>query len=290
MPSPPVAIGSSLVRAASCIFLAALAGCTGGLGERSVAELSGTVPVGSQFRRIRVEIQNGTIGVVTHAERHVAFAGGVRRAADTRAQLEVLEKVAVDLVGEADAADPTILVVRGPRLDPAAQPGMLGYELGLHVPADLPLEIVVAANGHVTVAGLTTPLVVRTERGDLRFEKCRGGVKAWSGRGNVIGYGLAGRVDVEVAGVGDMQMFVEAPDDLLRLQTGQGTIQAYVPPDTGFVCSLRSETGRVGSDFGLPSETPTRFSSAMKGQHGDGRTKIVLATGSGYLSLQKLRD
>lgn len=260
--------------------------CDGTLSHRSLAEIAGNLPIGHEVRKVRVEVENGSVGIDVHSEPVVRFGGGVRRAADSAQELAALDAIPAELTAVVDPADPTTMVVRGPGLAAAGAKGVLAYELGLHVPAALELEVVVANNGKVTVANRQAPLKVTTGRGDLRFENCRGGIKAQTGRGMVIAFGVVGRIDIE-AGVGDMQAFVPGPGDLIRLRTGQGTIQCYVPEATGFVCSARTEAGFVGSSFGLPIETTTGYGKAMTGQHGDGRTKIVLSTGSGYLSLQK---
>jgi len=264
-----------------------LSACGGSLSHRSVAETSGSLPIGPEVRRVRLEIGSGTLGIEVHEARELAFAGGIRRAADTAADLTVLEGIAIGLTAALDPAAPDTLVVRGATVPTPGPNGVLSYELGLHLPADLALQVVVAGNGHVTVARRQGPLQVDTSRGDLRFEQCRGGIKAHTGRGVVIGFGLYGDVDIETA-VGDMQVFVEAPGELLRLRTGQGTIQCFVPPDAGFVCNARTAMGRAGNSFGLPNEATTQYGRAMTGQHGDGRSQIILMTGSGYIALQKL--
>jgi hypothetical protein len=275
-----------LATAGAMAFLMLLAACDGALSHRSLAEISGKLPIGNDVRKVRVEVENGSVGIDVHEESVVKFGGGVRRAADTAAELAVLDAVPAELTAAVDPADPTTMVVRGPVLAAAGAKGVLAYELGLHLPAGLELEVLVGNNGKVTVANRRAALKVTTGRGDLRFENCHGGIKAQTGRGMVIAFGVVGRIDIE-AGIGDMQAFVPGPDDLIRLRTGQGTIQCYVPEATGFVCSARTEAGFVGSSFGLPIESTTGYGKAMTGQHGDGRTKIVLSTGSGYLSLQK---
>ncbi|MBL8723918.1 MAG: hypothetical protein JNK49_07725 [Planctomycetes bacterium] len=244
------------------------------------------MPIGQSVRLVRVEIENGTVGVDVCDDPVLHIGGGVRRAADTAAELARLEAVPANLVGAPDPNDPSVLVVRGPQLGTDGPQGVLGYELGLRLPAALDFEVVVRGNGHVTVARRTGAVRVTTGRGDLRFEHCQGGAVAKTGRGVVLAFGMGGSIDLESAH-GDMQVFVPKPGELLRLRTGQGTIQCFLPKATGFVCNARTETGRVGGAFGLPTETTTRFGMAMTGQHGDGRTKVVLVTGSGYIALQQ---
>ena len=251
----------------------ALAACSGGLSHRSLVEMSGDVPIGPEIRRVRLEIQDGTVGVDRQEARAVHFGGGMRRAADTAEGLVAIEAIPVEPKASVDPADASTLVLRGPHLSENGPNGVLAYEMGLKLPADLELEVVIVRNGGVTVVNRDAPLKVTTGRGDLRFEV-------------LVGGGDDPHVDIESA-VGDMQVFVTGPGDLLRLRTGQGTIQCFIPPATGFVCSARAEVGFAGSGFGLEKEKTAQMGMAMTGTRGDGRTKIVLTTGSGYLHLEK---
>jgi hypothetical protein len=271
----------AMVAAGAGVVL--LAGCGGSLGHRSVAELSGSVPVGQGIEVVRIEIQNGTVGVDVADAREIAYAGGVRRAADTAAALAELERIPLELRGAPDAADPSILVVTGPALMPE-QMGVLGLELGLRLPAAVRLEVIVQGSGHVTVANRAASTFVQSGRGDLRFERCAAAVKAKTGRGMVIAFDHRGDVDIQ-AMVGDMQVFVKEPGTDLRLVTGQGTVQCYVPPTTGFAVEARAAIGRIGNGFGLESTVVQSYGAELIGRRGDGRTKIVLVTGSGHLSL-----
>ncbi|MDO8348983.1 MAG: hypothetical protein Q7T30_02015, partial [Planctomycetota bacterium] len=216
--------------------------------------------------------------------RAIGYGGGVRRAADTAADLAILERIPVQLVAAPDPGDTTTLVVRGPALTDDLPRGIVGLELGLHIPADIPVEIRVEQSGHVTVVNRTTPLEVHTGRGDLRFERCGAAIKARTGRGNVIASDHRGDIDIRAA-VGDMQVFVREPGTRIRLDTGQGTIQCYVPPTTGCRVDARAQIGRCGTSFGFPVETVAKYGAAMVGERGDARTEIVLRTGSGHLSL-----
>lgn len=283
-PSNPLAIGSRRLALAAMLPIVLVAACDGALGHRSVAEMAGSLPIGQSIRKVRFEIQSGTVGMDSQAERAVRYGGGVRRAADSAPELAALEAIPVELVAEPDPAEPTTLVVRGPAIPATGPRGVLGLELGLHVPPDLPVEIRIAGSGHVTVANRRAPLVVHTGRGDLNFQACEGATEARTGRGNVIVFDHRGDVDIRTM-TGNMQVFVREPGTRIRLDSGQGTIQCYVPPTTGLRLDARAQIGRCGSSFGFAHETIGTYGAAMVGERGDGRTGIVLRTGSGHLSL-----
>jgi hypothetical protein len=252
--------------------------------------MSASVPLDAGVASVRIEIQNGTIGIDVHDERTVRYAGGVRRAADSAAGLAALEAIPALLSVARDPEDPGVLVLRGastpevPADAPAPEGFVFGYELGVRIPASVPVEVRIAGSGHVVVANRSAPTRIATGRGDLRIEHCRANVKASTGRGQVIVYDHRGDIDVD-AKTGGMQVFLREPGTRVRLVTGMGDIQCYVPPETGFVVDARAEIGRIGSGFDLPVETIQKYGAAMVGRHGDGRTEVVLRTGSGHLSL-----
>lgn len=260
----------------------------GGLGYRSVAEFQSSVPVPAGVDTVRIELASGTVGVDVAldpaAAPVVACAGGVRRAADTEAQLKQIEGVAVEMLVVPDAARPTVLVLRGPAL-PAGAQGLLAADLGIRVPAGLHLEVAIAGSGHVTIANRTGKTVVETGRGDLRFERCQGAVRARTGDGNVIAFDHEGDLDL-FSGVGDMQAFVRKPGLQLQLVTGKGTVQCGVPTACEFDVDGRAEVGKIGADFGLQPEKVGEFGAALVGKQGSGRTKVVLRTESGHLAFR----
>lgn len=268
-------------------LLLATAACGGNLGHRSLIETSGRVPLAADVRRVRFEIDNGTLGFDVAPAREVAYAGGVRRAADTEAGLAQLEQVPPGFAAAADPERPDTLVLRGPSL-PDGIGALLGVEMGIHLPADVELEVRVQGSGHVTVVNRGAAIRVDTGRGDLRFDNCNGALRAKTGRGHVIVVDHRGDVDVHTM-IGDMQVFVREPGAQLRLTTGQGTVQCHVPAETAFDLDARAEVGRIGSSFGLPVEKVGTYGSAMVGQRGAATTKLVLRTGSGHLSLQSKR-
>jgi hypothetical protein len=246
--------------------------------------MANTLPIGQSIERVRIEIQNGTLRVDTNSERALAVKGGVRRAADTAPELAQLEQIPIDFYLATDAAEPATLVVRGPAIPAGGVQGVLGIEAAINLPADLPLAIAISGSGHVTVANRKVTTHVKTGRGDLRFEHCTGGVEAETGRGMVIAFDHRGNLDIK-AMVGDMQAFVREPGDLIRLDTGKGTVQCHVPSTIEFDLDARAEVGHIGNGFGLQSERVLEFGRALVGKRGSARTKVVLRTGSGHLSI-----
>lgn len=263
----------------AAVAMLALAACE----HRSVQEFQGDLAIPAGTRTVRFAIDNGTIGVRSQTEAKVSYAGGARREGGDATALLAVEKVELTLVGASDPKDPSVFVVRAPEV-PAGVDGMLAVELGIRLPADLAIEVDIAHNGHVSAGDRTGAITVDTGRGDLRFEQCRCALKAKTGRGNVIAYDHRGDIDL-TTGVGDMQVFVPAPAATIRLFTGEGTIQCFLPPLAGFRVDARAEVGKCGSSFGLPVEHPDAYSAVMAGTHGNGATEVLMRTGKGHLAL-----
>ncbi|MFO1030414.1 MAG: hypothetical protein U1F60_05020 [Planctomycetota bacterium] len=255
------------------------AGCL----HRSVQEFADKVVLPAGKTSIRLEIQNGTIGIAAGPAGEVAFAGGARRAGESAEALARIEAVPLPFRVVDDPAEPSVLVLRGPELPPATE-GILALELGVHLPADVPLEVRISGLGHVTLADRAAATRVKTGSGDLRFERCAGGVSGRTGAGNVIAFEHRGDLDIH-AGIGDMQVFVRAPADTIRLVTGQGTLQCHVPPNLGFEVDARVDIGRIGNGFGLTATTVADYGAVLVGRREPVTTKIVLRTARGHISL-----
>jgi hypothetical protein len=264
----------------------AAAGCGGSLSHRSVENVQAAIPLGPEIRRVRVELANCTLGIAAadsaSQERELIYSGGVRRAADTAELLSRLEQVPISLSVEPDAGRPDTLILRGPQLAPDTA-GLIAFEAGMHLPADIELEVVVAENGHVTLEDRAARSLVTTGRGDLRFGRCAGGIEARTGRGTVIVFGHRGDLDVHTM-VGDLNVFVAEPGERIRLITGKGTVQCHVPESIEFEVDARAEVGRVGNGFGLEVQSIGDFGAALVGRRGAGTTAVVLRTGSGRIS------
>lgn len=259
-------------------------GCGGSLSHRSVAEMSGELPIDATVQRIRVEVPTGTVGVKAGAGRTIVYGGGVRRAADSAEDLARLEAIPLELTAVLDTGEPGTLVVRAPGLGSGDPKGVFGLELGLHVPGGIPLEIKVAGSGNITLDHRNAASKASTARGDLRFQWCVGALEARTGRGNVIVIDHQGDVDIDV-GIGDMQAFVEQPGTQLRLVTGQGTLQCHVPTALDFEADAAVAVGHISNGFGFAVEKTGDYSAALRGKQGSGRTRVVLRSGAGTVSL-----
>ncbi|MGC6489379.1 MAG: hypothetical protein ACON4Z_17160 [Planctomycetota bacterium] len=278
----------SCPRAATVALTGLLLVCS--CTHRATEEVAGRLPIPAGVTSIRLEMDNGTLDVAALLEGavrdQVTFEGGVRMDAADGAQLAALEEVDHLLVADLDPEDPSVLRIQGPRL-PQGVAGMIAYEGHVRVPPELPLEVVVRDNGHVTMVGRRASSRVRTRRGDLRFDDCKGGVKAQTGQGNVIAYDHGGDLDVRSQN-GDMQAFVVEPGAVVTLKTGKGTVQCYLPPDLPCTVDARAEIGRIGSDFGFEVTKPTAYSSAMIGSRGGRTTRVLLRTASGHIAMRAL--
>src|SRR5690606_29342013 len=263
----------TLGRCRDVIVVLLLSLLSSGCAHRSVADTLGTIPCGPEVRQIRIEMANGTLDLATllagAAGDEITWDGGVRRDAITAEGLVAIEKVSTALTGTlitvATASDAAgTLVVKCPEA-PKGVVGMIAYEGNLRIPAAIPVEVVVSGNGHVTMVGREAFSKVRTGRGDLRFQACKGGVEANTGQGVLIAFDHEGDLDVRT-GLGDMQVFMKQPGSKITLDTGQGTVQCHIPAETEFEVDARAQIGRIGNDFGLQVRKVGEYGAAMTGR------------------------
>ncbi|MGE3173655.1 MAG: hypothetical protein AB7O97_13610 [Planctomycetota bacterium] len=263
---------------------ACLASCSGRLGHRSVRPTGGSLPLPAGLQVLRIEIQNGRLEVRPGGRDAVAYEGHIRCGADTAEDLQRFEARGAELRLEADPAAPGTWVLRGPTRPPELMSGVLGVEVRVTAPRDLPLEVRIEGSCDIDVADREAPTSIETRRGDVKCMACHGATRVRVGTGVLIVNDHRGDLDIETR-MGQMQVFVREPGELLRLVSGNGDVQCIIPPSTGFRVDARAETGKVHTSFGLPVDRVTAYSAVMTGQRGDGRTEIVLRTGSGHLSL-----
>jgi hypothetical protein len=260
--------------------------------HRSMAEMKGELALPEGVRTARVVVQNGSVAVKAGTERKIRYSGGIRRSGATAEILARLEQVPNLLSASADPADPTLLVITAPAIpaDADAMRSILGCEFTLVLPAEIEVDVQVVGipggigSGHLVVSDRRADVRMSTGRGDMRLENCRGSARLRTGGGMSIVIGHEGNLDLQSRG-GDIQAFLrQAADDIL-LATGQGNVQCHVPRETGFRLDARTEMGKLANGFGLPMERVQDYGGVMRGTHGDGRTRIVLRSASGHLSM-----
>lgn len=259
------------------------AGCSGGLGHRSIATIQGEAAIPPGVTSVEFELEDGSVTILRGAPGRAVFRGQIRRAADGPEQLALLESAGVDLGFALDPAKPGVLCITAPSRPQGAELAVLAVEVQIDLPPELALAIRVRGSGNLRVADREAAMDLECGRGDLRLEHTRGGAKLHTGRGNVIADEHSGDLDI-VADAGDMQVFVKEPGARLRLVTGMGNLQCLVPADTQFRVDARTETGKLANGFGLAMQKGG-YSAWMTGQRGDGRTELVMHSGRGHLSL-----
>jgi hypothetical protein len=275
-------------RARHVISTLVLAALASGCAHRSVAVTKGVIACGADVKKIRIEMANGTLDLATLAPGaavdEINWTGGVRRDASSAEGLQKIEDVSVDLSWAMDLKDPGTLVVKCPSA-PSGVVGMIAYEGNIRIPATMPVEVLVSDNGHITMVGREAFSKVRTGRGDLRFERCKGGIEANTGQGVLIAFDHEGDIDVRT-GLGDMQVFINKLGDRVTLGTGQGTVQCKIPAASEFEVDARAEIGKIGNDFDFEVRREGEYSAAMTGKRGSGKTKVILRTASGHISMR----
>jgi Putative adhesin len=260
--------------------------------HRSLAELKGEVALPPGARQVRILVQNGSVAVRAADERKIRYSGGIRRSGDTAEILALLQAVPNVLVAAADPADPAVLVVTAPGIpaETDVSQAVLGCEFTLFLPPEIELDLQVtgvsgsSGSGHLVVSDRRADVRMSTGRGDMRLENCRGNARLRTGGGMSIVIGHEGNLDLKSSS-GDIQAFVRRPADDVLLTTGQGNVQCHVPRGAGFRLDARTEMGKLANGFGLPMEKVQDYGGVMRGTHGDGRTRIVLRSASGHLSM-----
>lgn len=275
-------------RLAVGIFLAFSACGDGGFAIRDVRGVSGSLPVETSVRIIRVEADTGSYIVQGGTASEVAFDGVVRRAAQDEAGMQRLLQVDPTPRMERDPAHPDRLLLRMPGLPPDASPlhSMLTFEVRFVLPDLVDVEVVVRGSGHLTAEDRRGSTRLDTARGDLRLARCHGSARLHTGKGTTIVFDHRGDLEVE-AEVGEVQAFVPQPGERLTLATGLGNVMVFLPPEAGFRVDARALRGKIASAFGQVARRVQDYGAVLEGTHGDGRTSLVIRTGSGQVAVNR---
>jgi hypothetical protein len=236
--------------AAGVLLAALLAACS----HRSIIQMGGAVPVPAGVREVVFTMQNGLLTLVGDAGDSLRYEGLLKRSGDTQELLATVEQIPGVFTAERAPEHPDILIVTLPRVgDALLGHGFVAAKVVVHMPAALETTVTVAGSGQLNVEDLHAPLHLTTLRGDLSVLRCSGPAQLKTDRGNTLVNEHRGDIDVETK-AGDILAFVREPGKHIRLVTGEGTVQCFVPPDTGFRLDARATTGKVANGFGVPIE------------------------------------
>src|SRR5262249_46071054 len=151
-------------------------GCTGGLGHRSSPSLSGRLGLPAGTRSVHVQIENGSLKVLSGAEPEIRYDGCLLMAAGTAEVLADVERIPREFSASSDPEHPDILNVRTPALPQRidASKAILGFESTLTLPAGLEVFVTVSGSGHLEAVDRQAPLHLDTKRGYLTVTRCTG--------------------------------------------------------------------------------------------------------------------
>jgi hypothetical protein len=275
-----------LIHAIGALALV-LAGCSNGLDYRAKDPVEAALPLPPGIGKLRLRAQTGIFEVVVR-EGPVVQVRGVRKCAATAPELlQRLRQPAAAPVLTVDPSDAAIAVLSFPGLpaDPDLQVGLVAFEVQVAMPDKVSIDCQIEQAGQVTVDGRHADVTVKTGRGDLRVTACEGRCELLTGAGNTLVHDHRGDLFAR-AKAGEMQIWITEPGKDLRLVTGQGGVQCHIPADAGFRLDARTLEGKVSAKaFAIQGVQGEDYGAAMTGTHGDGKTEIVMRTGSGYLSL-----
>jgi len=197
---------------------------------------------------------------------------------------------------------------------------MCGRTSATQIAGNVALEI---GSGHATADGIHGSLVLDTGSGDVEarnivgdviLDTGSGGVSVHTvkggdvlvdtGSGGVEGDGIdAGTLNIDTGsggvrldgvradqvkvdtGSGEVELgFVDASMRRLDVDTGSGGVVLRVPKNFG--ADIEMDSGSGGFDSDLPISIVRRDDSYLKGRIGDGRSKVMIDTGSGGVRLR----
>ncbi len=269
-------------------FLLAAVGCSGKFGYRLEERVQGEIPLPHGVRGIRVELSDGDVTFVAGEAGLVAFFGVALKAADSPAQLALLESVGMGLTA---ALENGVMRLEGPSLPAGAVQDecRLALRLTVSVPPSVPLEVVARA-GNLAAIDLSAPVRLTTRHGMLHPKNLHGPGTLRTGNGDVIVDDHWGGLDVETDS-GKLFAWVQGLDPTgVRLISADGPIQARLPQDASFQLDAEVAMGKAANEYGVPVLRKGEFGATMKGRVGEGGPPVVLRTGQGHISLRRLTE
>ncbi len=164
-----------------------------------------------------------------------------------------------------------------------------------------------SGDGHITANGVSGDLHIETGDGSIDASDLKGSIRLHTGDGNIEGSGLDGSLD---ASTSDGHLRVRGRFDVLRLESGDGSVTAEVLPGSkvsdnwsihtgdgsvtvrladGLSADIEAHTG----DGSISSQLPLMVSgilgrSDLRGKRGGGGPTLRIRTGDGSIRLERL--
>jgi len=149
-----------------------------------------------------------------------------------------------------------------------------GGERGLDFLVNLPVSVNInplrCREGNVLLSGVYGRAVLDVRKGDVRVENFSGSLDASLGRGNA-----------------DIELLDLRKGDEVRITSTGGDIILYLEKNAGARLEASAPLGRVESDFDIGQKLPDQ---KVKGQLGDGKATISLATVQGRISIKQVKE
>ena len=151
----------------------------------------------------------------------------------------------------------------------------------VYVPAETDLRVS-TGSGRLTVDGLTGRVDGRTGSGSISLIGIRGEVEAETGSGSIRASDVRGGLRMRT-GSGTIRVQGEQTDRW-DMETGSGSIEVDLPPDSGFELSAHTGSGGINVDYPNTSyEDNRRDRHDVRATVGDGAETLRLRTGSGHI-------
>ncbi|MCA8941487.1 MAG: hypothetical protein KDB80_02910 [Planctomycetes bacterium] len=248
---------------------------------------SGEIPVPGAVDRVEIVLEKGSISLHKSEDANVHWEAATRKGATAAADLELLERVPMELRATQVG---TTLRIEGPRVpvdlanrDPGAA---LVLKLAIKVPKRV-AAVLKTERGPIGVKAWETSVEAHTGAGDIRLEDVTGSAKTFTGSGNHQVTGQRGPIDL-TTDHGNFLVYVDeiAPAGV-SIFTKAGSIQCNLPKGVGFALEAETKLGEVETVLDVErTKTETGGHRAKGAVHGGG-PKVTLGSEIGSVTVRE---
>jgi hypothetical protein len=126
--------------------------------------------------------------------------------------------------------------------------------------------------------------------GSLDVEGVAGEVRASCVNGRLIAHGLQGRAELSTVNSRVEAEFNQLSGASVSLESVNGSVRLTLPSDASAEISASSVSGRISDDFGIGTVNHRWVGHDLRGQLGDGRTRIRLENVNGEIEIHRAGD